>query len=63
MADHDQEQPEVMAGQLTELATNVSKIRNIPVFDGGVLILAELRAMRQEMRDMEERLTTRLDAA
>lgn len=42
MAAHDQEQPdfEAMAGQFTELATNVS---NIPAFDGGALILAELR--------------------
>lgn len=69
MAAPDQEQPDfqAMAGQSTELATNVSKFRNIPAFDGGALILAELQAMRQElrqeMRDMERRMTMRLEAA
>lgn len=65
MAAPDQEQPDpqAMASQFTELATNVPRFRDIPAFDSGTLILAELRAMRQEMRNMERRMTTRLEAA
>lgn len=33
----------------TELAINLGRMRNIPAFDGGAQILAELRAMREDM--------------
>lgn len=32
-----------------ELATNLGRMRNIPAFDGGAQILAELRAIREDM--------------
>lgn len=31
------------------LATNLGRMRNIPAFDGGAQILAELRAIREDM--------------
>lgn len=58
MAAHIQQQPdfEAMADSMngivlhsTELATNLQRMRNIPAFDGGAQILAELRAMREDM--------------
>ncbi|KAF8241576.1 hypothetical protein K440DRAFT_665255 [Wilcoxina mikolae CBS 423.85] len=46
-----------------ELATNLGRMRNVPAFDGGARILAELRAMRCEMADMQRTMMTRLEAA
>lgn len=79
MAGQGQEQPDFQAieeimnrvGRLPlELATNLGRVRNVPALDSSAMILAELRAMREEMREMrqdmknmEQRITTRLEAA
>lgn len=74
MADKGQLQPQPdfktvadtmddMSRSPATLAIQSKRMRNVPALDGGALILAELRVMRQEMRDMERRMTTRLEAA
>ncbi|KAF8241401.1 hypothetical protein K440DRAFT_572542 [Wilcoxina mikolae CBS 423.85] len=60
MADSngEQQQPDFAAMQqaTVELATNLGRMRNVPAFDGGALILAELRAIRTDMVEMERRI-------
>lgn len=46
-----------------ELATNLGKMRNIPAFDGGAQILAELRAIREDMGRKFDNMELRLEAA
>lgn len=46
-----------------ELATNLGRMRNIPALDGCAQILAELRAIREDMGQRFERIESRLDAA
>lgn len=74
MADQGQLQPQPNFKTVADTVDDMSRshatlpiqfrrMRNALAFDGGALILAELRAVRQEMRDMERRMTTRLKAA
>ncbi|KAI5838883.1 hypothetical protein DFP73DRAFT_563566 [Morchella snyderi] len=67
MAAPDQEQPDFQAMEET---MNLGRMRNIPAFDGGAQILAELRAIREDMgRRFEnverkfENMELRLEAA
>lgn len=46
-----------------ELATNLGRMRNIPAFDGGAQILAELRAIREDMGRKFDNMELRLEAA
>lgn len=45
------------------LATQFDRISNVPVFDGGALILAELRAIREDMNQQLDEIKQRLHAA
>lgn len=46
-----------------ELATSLGRVRNIPALDGCVQILAEWRAIREDMGQRFECIEGRLDAA
>jgi hypothetical protein len=48
---------DVMVRGCQAIANELPKFRNIPAFDVGAAILTEMRAMREEMREM--RLETR----
>lgn len=72
MAAPDQEHPDFQAMEETmngvghlslELVTNLRRMGNVPGFDGGVLILAEMRAMQQDMERRFENMELRLKAA
>lgn len=71
-AARDPEQPDFQAMAISmnnivrssgELATQLSRFPNSPAFDGGALVLAEVRAMREEMGRRFESMEKRHQAA
>lgn len=51
-----------IVGPSTALATHPPRFLNVPTFDGGALILAELRAMREDMTRRFDNLERRFEA-